>query len=121
MDAILTGIVQAVFYFLDLEVILLVFAGVLLGLTIGVIPGLGGLATLALLLPFAYGMDPVPALALILGAYSDVLTVRRDGDRLHVIPGFVAPERGAAVLVEEVDLVVVRAGSDVLPVSRDSN
>ena len=70
MEAILTSIVQAVLYFLNLEVIMLVVAGVLLGLTIGVIPGLGGLATLALLLPFAYGMDPVPALALILGAYS---------------------------------------------------
>ncbi len=44
--------------------------GILIGLVIGVIAGLGGLATLALMLPFAYGMEPLPALSLIVGAYS---------------------------------------------------
>ena len=44
--------------------------GILIGLVIGVLPGLGGIATLALMLPFAYGMEPMPALALIVGAYS---------------------------------------------------
>ncbi|MEO1960562.1 MAG: tripartite tricarboxylate transporter permease, partial [Paracoccus sp. (in: a-proteobacteria)] len=39
--------------------------GVLLGLSIGVLPGLGGIAGLALLLPFMYGMEPVSGLALM--------------------------------------------------------
>lgn len=46
--------------------------GMLVGLVIGFLPGLGGLATLALLLPLIIGMDQVPALAFILGAYGAV-------------------------------------------------
>ncbi|MDH3263240.1 MAG: tripartite tricarboxylate transporter permease, partial [Paracoccaceae bacterium] len=42
-------------------------AGVLLGLSIGVLPGLGGIAGLALVLPFMYGMDQVSGLALMVG------------------------------------------------------
>jgi len=41
--------------------------GVLLGLLVGVIPGIGGIAGLSLLLPFIYGLDPVSGLALMVG------------------------------------------------------
>ncbi|MCG6884524.1 MAG: tripartite tricarboxylate transporter permease, partial [Silicimonas sp.] len=37
--------------------------GVLMGLCIGVFPGLGGIAGLSLLLPFMFGMDPILGLA----------------------------------------------------------
>lgn len=70
MESTFETILQGISYFSEPRVVLLALIGVLLGLTMGVIPGLGGLATLALLLPFAYGMSPVEALALILGAYS---------------------------------------------------
>jgi TctA family transporter len=43
------------------------FAGVLIGLGIGVIPGLGGIIGMALLLPFTYTMDPYMAFAFLLG------------------------------------------------------
>ncbi|HEX5866153.1 MAG TPA: tripartite tricarboxylate transporter permease, partial [Beijerinckiaceae bacterium] len=43
--------------------------GVLYGLVIGVLPGLGGIAAMALLLPFSYGYDPAATLALLLGAH----------------------------------------------------
>jgi putative tricarboxylic transport membrane protein len=43
------------------------FAGVLIGLGIGVIPGLGGIVGMALLLPFTFGMDPYMAFAFLLG------------------------------------------------------
>ena len=33
--------------------------GVVLGLSVGIFPGLGGIAGLSLVLPFLYGMDPV--------------------------------------------------------------
>ena len=33
--------------------------GVLMGLAIGVFPGLGGIAGLSLILPFMFGMDPI--------------------------------------------------------------
>jgi TctA family transporter len=41
--------------------------GVLLGLVLGVIPGLGGVVGLALLIPFTYNMDTYSAFALLLG------------------------------------------------------
>ena len=41
--------------------------GVVMGLCIGVFPGLGGIAGLSLLLPFMFGMDPVLGLALMIG------------------------------------------------------
>ena len=34
------------------------FFGVIIGLVLGVIPGLGGLVGLSLLLPFTFNMDP---------------------------------------------------------------
>jgi putative tricarboxylic transport membrane protein len=46
--------------------------GMVIGLVIGFLPGLGGLATLALLTPLIIGMDPAPGLAFILGAYGAV-------------------------------------------------
>ena len=39
--------------------ILHLFFGVVIGLIVGILPGLGGTAGLALLLPFVFGMDQV--------------------------------------------------------------
>src|SRR5512134_2225284 len=41
--------------------------GVFLGLVIGILPGLGGTAMLSLLLPFVFGKDPAPVLAMMVG------------------------------------------------------
>jgi TctA family transporter len=41
--------------------------GVLLGMIVGILPGLGGTAMLALLLPFVFGKDPGPVLAMMVG------------------------------------------------------
>ena len=43
------------------------FGGVLIGLVLGVIPGLGGLIGMALLLPFTFDMDKYAAFAFLLG------------------------------------------------------
>ena len=45
-----------------------IFLGVLVGLTFGVIPGLGGTTALALLIPVTYTMDPVAAMYLAGGS-----------------------------------------------------
>lgn len=45
------------------------FVGVLLGTLIGVLPGLGPLATIAMLLPVTYGLEPVSALIMLAGIY----------------------------------------------------
>ena len=47
--------------------LMLVFAGVCMGLGLGLLPGIGGVAGTALLLPFTYDLDPAAAMALLLG------------------------------------------------------
>ncbi len=47
--------------------LLYLFSGVVLGLVIGILPGVGGVAGMALLLPFTYSMDPYTAFAFLLG------------------------------------------------------
>ncbi|HVY56979.1 MAG TPA: tripartite tricarboxylate transporter permease [Xanthobacteraceae bacterium] len=42
-------------------------AGCLMGLVLGIVPGIGGLAGTAMLLPFTFNMDPYAAFALLLG------------------------------------------------------
>ncbi|HEX6143804.1 MAG TPA: tripartite tricarboxylate transporter permease [Geminicoccaceae bacterium] len=61
--------------------------GVLLGLSIGVLPGLGGIAGLALVLPFMYGMDPVAGLALMVGLVAVIPTSDTFSSVLLGIPG----------------------------------
>ena len=45
------------------------FAGALLGTLIGVLPGLGPVATMAMLLPSVYAMDVTPALIMLAGIF----------------------------------------------------
>jgi putative tricarboxylic transport membrane protein len=45
------------------------FAGVLLGTLIGVLPGIGPVATISLLLPVTYGIEPTGALIMLAGIY----------------------------------------------------
>lgn len=62
-------------------------AGVLLGLSVGVLPGLGGIAGLALILPFLYGVDPVAGLALMVGMIAVIPTSDTFSSVLMGIPG----------------------------------
>jgi TctA family transporter len=43
--------------------------GCVLGTLIGVLPGLGPLATMSMLLPFTFGLDPLAALIMLAGIY----------------------------------------------------
>ncbi|MCL7465299.1 tripartite tricarboxylate transporter permease [Phaeovulum sp. NW3] len=67
--------------------LLYLIGGVLLGLSIGVLPGLGGIAGLALLLPFLYGMEPVSGLALMIGLIAVIPTSDTFSSVLMGIPG----------------------------------
>jgi len=49
--------------------LLYAFVGCLLGTLIGVLPGIGPLATIAMLLPVTYGLEPVSALIMLAGIY----------------------------------------------------
>ncbi|MGR3661196.1 MAG: tripartite tricarboxylate transporter permease [Paracoccaceae bacterium] len=61
--------------------------GVLLGLSVGVFPGLGGIAGLSLVMPFMFGMDPVSGLALMVGLVAVVPTSDTFASVLMGIPG----------------------------------
>ena len=61
--------------------------GVLLGLCVGVFPGLGGIAGLSLVLPFVYGMDPVAGLSLMVGLVAVIPTSDTFASVLLGIPG----------------------------------
>jgi len=49
-------------------------AGCIMGLVLGIVPGIGGLAGTAMLLPFTFNMDPYSAFALLLGLGSTTAT-----------------------------------------------
>lgn len=49
--------------------LLFCFLGVLIGNMVGVLPGMGPLATISLLLPLTFGMKPVAAILMIAGVY----------------------------------------------------
>lgn len=66
--------------------------GVLLGLVVGVFPGLGGIVGLSLLLPFLYGMDPVSALAMLVGLVAVIPTSDTFTSVLMGIPGSTASQ-----------------------------
>ena len=61
--------------------------GVLLGLSVGVFPGLGGIAGLSLMLPFMFGLEPVYGLALMIGLVAVVPTSDTFASVLMGIPG----------------------------------
>jgi putative tricarboxylic transport membrane protein len=66
---LLQGIAQGFAVALDPVNILYVFVGVLIGTVIGVLPGLGPTATIALLLPLTYEIEPSTAVILLAGIY----------------------------------------------------
>jgi len=61
--------------------------GVLFGLFMGFAPGIGGPATLALVLPFSFSLDEVSAVAFLLGAHSVGVTGGSVTAILFGIPG----------------------------------
>ena len=68
------------------------FAGILIGIVIGAIPGLGGIIGLFVLLPFTYHMDPVPAFSLLLGMFAVVTTSDTISSVMLGIPGTAASQ-----------------------------
>nr|WP_284145645.1 tripartite tricarboxylate transporter permease [Xanthobacter aminoxidans] len=54
---------------MSLQNVFYCFVGALLGTLIGVLPGLGPVATIAMLLPLTFGLPPVSALIMLAGIY----------------------------------------------------
>jgi len=66
--------------------------GVVLGLVVGVIPGFGGTVGLSLLLPFVFGMEPISAIAMMMGLMSVVATSDTFPAVLIGVPGSVSAQ-----------------------------
>lgn len=60
-------LLQALLTLLSVQHLLFLIAGTFLGLVVGILPGLGGIAALSLLLPFVYGGDPTLVLPMMIG------------------------------------------------------
>lgn len=65
------------------------FVGVLIGLVVGVIPGLGGVIGLSLLLPFTFTMDSYSAFAMMMGLLAVCVTSDTIPAVLFGVPGTV--------------------------------
>lgn len=46
-----------------------IVAGLLLGIVFGAIPGLNSITAVVMIMPFTYGMDPIPAFLALVGSY----------------------------------------------------
>jgi putative tricarboxylic transport membrane protein len=71
----------------QISVLIALVSGVLIGLMVGILPGLGGTAGLALLLPFVFGMDPTSALVMMIGMAAVTTTSDTFPAVLMGIPG----------------------------------
>lgn len=72
---------------LDPSMLVYLLAGILAGLVVGILPGLGGTAAVAILLPFIFVLEPGQALAMIIGAVAVVHTSDTIASVLIGIPG----------------------------------
>src|ERR687891_2851037 len=61
--------------------------GIFIGFWVGILPGLGGAATLALMLPFIYKMDPTSAFGFLLGSNAVTATTGDITSILFGVPG----------------------------------
>ena len=80
----------ALFIILNPVRMLYLFAGVCMGLALGILPGIGGIAGTALLLPFTYDLDPPTAFALLLGLGATTTTADPIAAILFGAPGHAA-------------------------------
>ncbi len=81
---------QALLIILDPMRMAYLFGGVCMGLALGILPGIGGVAGLALLLPFTFNLDAAAAFALLLGMGSTTGTTDPISAILFGAPGHAA-------------------------------
>ncbi|MFQ5852587.1 MAG: tripartite tricarboxylate transporter permease [Candidatus Binatia bacterium] len=86
------ALVQALANILTPVHLAMLVAGVLIGLSLGVIPGIGGVTGLALLLPFTFDMGPVTAFAFLIGMLAVTTTSDTIPSVLFAIPGTVGSQ-----------------------------
>ena len=98
---------SALFQLFELNHLLFLFAGTLLGLIVGILPGMGGTSGLALVLPFVFTMEPSYALAMMIGVLAPTTTSDTfpavlmgvpgtSGSQATVMDGFPLSQKGMA-------------------------
>ena len=92
-EAFISGLFQV----LSFPAFAFMLLGMALGFAVGILPGLGGAATLALMLPFIYVMSPVEAFAFLLGMHSVCATT---GDVTSVLFGVPGEGTAAATILD---------------------
>ncbi len=65
----------------------LLLLGTAVGMTVGILPGLGGTVGMSLLIPFIFGMDPEQAIPLMIGAAAVIHTADTFPSVLLGVPG----------------------------------
>ena len=83
MDQFLSSLGQL----FEISHLLFLFGGTLLGLTVGILPGLGGTSGLALVLPFVFALEPSHALAMMIGVLAPTTTSDTFPAVLMGVPG----------------------------------
>ncbi|HZO02773.1 MAG TPA: tripartite tricarboxylate transporter permease [Burkholderiales bacterium] len=92
-EALLEGLVLV----LQWKALAFMMLGIVLGFWVGLLPGLGGATTLALMLPFIYNMQPVEAFAFLLGMHAVTATT---GDITSVLFGVPGEAASAATILD---------------------
>lgn len=86
-SATLSAAAQALSIILSPDRLIFLILGVLVGLALGLVPGIGGLTGFALLVPFTYTMDPYAAFGMLLGMHSVIATADSVTSILFGVPG----------------------------------
>lgn len=107
MDAVLS----ALNVFLDPSTLIFLFAGVIAGLIVGIIPGLGGTAAVAVLLPFVFVLDAPQAMALIIGA---VAVVHHSDAIASILLGMPGSSSAAVLLLDGHEMAKKGKGAKAL-------
>src|SRR5216110_2252222 len=92
-DALINGLLLV----LQWKAFSLMMVGMGLGFVVGLLPGIGGAATLALMLPFVFKMSPAEAFAFLLGMHSVTATT---GDITSVLFGVPGEATSAATILD---------------------
>src|SRR5437667_3775214 len=92
-DALINGLLLV----LQWKAFSLMMVGMGLGFVVGLLPGIGGAATLALMLPFIFKMSPAEAFAFLLGMHSVAATT---GDITSILFGVPGEAISAATVVD---------------------
>jgi putative tricarboxylic transport membrane protein len=88
IDAFYSGLIKVLpFTSQGQQAFFFMLVGIFIGFWVGILPGLGGAATLALMLPFIYKMDPTSAFAFLLGSNAVTATTGDITSILFGVPG----------------------------------